>query len=73
MGNCYSGDHIAADHIQTDIATCKTEESQQKYCHGKVGKRLLGRGREEGLKHVAILQMQHVKFGYKGLCKLRCL
>ena len=30
MGNCYSADHIAEDHIQTDI-TCNIEEPQQKY------------------------------------------
>ena len=30
MGNCYSADHIAEDHIHTDI-TCNIEEPQQKY------------------------------------------
>ena len=33
MGNCYSMDHIAEDHIHTDI-TCNREEPQQKYCLG---------------------------------------
>ena len=41
MGNCYSTDHIAEDHIHTDI-TCNTEELQQKYCLGTVSNRLLG-------------------------------
>ena len=26
MGSCYSGDHIAEDHIHTDITTCNIEE-----------------------------------------------
>ena len=30
MGNSYSVDHIAEDHIQTDI-TCNIEEPSQKY------------------------------------------
>ena len=30
MGNCYLADHIAEDHIRTDI-TCDIEEPQQKY------------------------------------------
>ena len=30
MVSCYSGDHIAEDHIDTDIITCNSEESQQK-------------------------------------------
>ena len=42
MGNGYSADHIAKDHIHTDI-TCNTEESQQKYRFGTVSNRLLGR------------------------------
>ena len=41
MGNCYSTDHIAKDHIHTDI-TCNTEEPQQKYRLGTVSNRLLG-------------------------------
>ena len=28
MGSCYSGDHIAKDHIHTDITTCNIEEPQ---------------------------------------------
>ena len=46
MGNCYSTDHIAEDHIQTDTTcttcTCIIEEAQQKYHHGMVSNRLLG-------------------------------
>ena len=34
MGNCYSADHIAEDHIHTDI-TCNIEEPQQKYRLGR--------------------------------------
>ena len=30
MGNCYSVDHIAKLHINTDV-TCSIEEPQQKY------------------------------------------
>ena len=41
MGNCYSIDHIAEDHIHTDI-TCNIEEPQQKYRIGTVSNRLLG-------------------------------
>ena len=43
MGNCYSVDHIAEDHIYTDI-TYNIEEPQQKYRLGMVSKRLLGGG-----------------------------
>ena len=35
MGNRYSADRIAKDHIHTDI-TCNTEEPQQKYRLGTV-------------------------------------
>ena len=35
MGNCYSVDHIAEDHIRTDI-TCNTEEPKQQYRLGAV-------------------------------------
>ena len=31
MGSCYSGDHIAGDHIYTDITTRIIEVPQQKY------------------------------------------
>ena len=44
MGSCYSGDHIAGDHIHTDITTFNTEEPKQKYCLGMVSNRLLGGG-----------------------------
>ena len=40
MGNCYSIDHIAVDHIHTDI-TCNIEEPQQKYRLGTVSNKLL--------------------------------
>ena len=30
MGNCYSGDHIARDHINMDITNCNIEEPHQK-------------------------------------------
>ena len=44
MDNCYSVDHIAEDHIQTNII-CNTEEvSQQKYHLGTVSNRLPGGG-----------------------------
>ena len=43
MGNCYSIDHIAEDHIHTD-KTCNIEEPQQKYCLGTASNGLLGGG-----------------------------
>ena len=43
MGNCYSVDHIAEDHMHTDIR-CNIEEQQQKYRFGTVSNRLLGWG-----------------------------
>ena len=39
MGNCYSDDHIAEDHIHTNI-TCNIEELQHKYRIGTVSNRL---------------------------------
>ena len=44
MGNCNSGDHIAVDHIHTDITICNIEEPQQKYRLGTVSNRLLEGG-----------------------------
>ena len=41
MGIFYSADHIAEDHIHTDI-TCNIEEPQQKNRLGNVSNRLLG-------------------------------
>ena len=41
MGNRYAADHIAKDHIHTDVA-CNTEEPQQKYRLGTISNRLLG-------------------------------
>ena len=48
--NCYSTDHIAEDHIHTDI-TCNTGEAQQKSRLGTVSNRLLvvGGGAETSL------------------------
>ena len=43
MGSRYSDDHIAKDHIHTDII-CNTEEPQQKYRLGTVSNRLLEGG-----------------------------
>ena len=40
MGNCYSADHIAEDHKQTDL-TYNIVDPQQKYCLGTVSTRLL--------------------------------
>ena len=48
MGNCYSADHTAEDHIHTDI-TRTIEEPQQKYSLGTVSNRLRG-----GAKHVLL-------------------
>ena len=54
MGSCYSGNHIAKDHIHTDITTCNTEEPQHKYRLGTISNRLLRCG--GGLKlHVILL------------------
>ena len=41
MGNWYSADHIAKDHVHTDM-TCNSAEPQQKYRLGTVSNRLLG-------------------------------
>ena len=41
MGNCYSIDHIAEEHIHTDI-TCSIEEPQQECRIETVSNRLLG-------------------------------
>ena len=43
MGKCYSTDHIAKDHIHTDI-TCNTKEPQKKNRLGTVSYRLLRGG-----------------------------
>ena len=43
MGNCYSIDLIAIDHMHTGI-TCNIEEPQQKYRLGTVSYKLLGGG-----------------------------
>ena len=52
MGKFYSADHIAEDHIHTDI-TCNIEEPLQKYRLGTVSNRLLGGvGAGGGLKRV---------------------
>ena len=47
MGNCFSTDHIAENHIHTDIK-CNTEEPQPKYRLGRVSNRLLGVGGRGG-------------------------
>ena len=52
MGNCYSTDQTAEDHIHTDIA-CNIEEPQQKYRLGTVSNRILG-SREGVLKPVLL-------------------
>lgn len=36
MGSCYSGYHIAEDHMHTDITACNTEEPQEKHLLGMV-------------------------------------
>ena len=43
MGKSYSTDHIARDHIHTDI-TCNTKEPQKKNRLGTVSYRLFGGG-----------------------------
>ena len=48
MGSCYSDNHIAKDHIHTDIATCDIEEPQQNYRLGRVSNRLHWGGGEGG-------------------------
>ena len=52
MGNSYSADHIAKDHIHTYI-TCNIEEPLQKYRLGTVSYRFEGGGAGGGgLIHV---------------------
>ena len=41
MGNWYSGDHIAGDHIHMDIALCNMKEPQKKSRIGTVSNRVL--------------------------------
>ena len=48
MGHCYSIDHIAEEHIRTDI-TCNTEEQQQMYRLGTVSNRLLEEGGDSNM------------------------
>ena len=43
MGNCYSANYIAGDHIHTNIR-CKIEEPQQTYRPGTASNRLRGGG-----------------------------
>ena len=50
MGNCYSIDNSAEDHIHKDI-TCDIKDPLQKYRLGMVSNRLLGWG---WLKHVLL-------------------
>ena len=42
MGSCHSGDHVAEDHIHTDISKRNIEEPQQKCRLGMASNRLLG-------------------------------
>ena len=42
MGSCSSGDHIAGDHIHTDITRCNIKEPQQKDHLGTVSSILFG-------------------------------
>ena len=46
MSSCYSGDHIAEDHIHkhTEITTSNIEKPQQSYRIGTVSDRLYGGG-----------------------------
>ena len=46
MGNCYSNDHIAENHIHVEI-TCNTEEPQQKYRLGADSNRLKSLNNDE--------------------------
>ena len=48
MGNCYSADYNAKDHIHTDIP-CNIEEPQQKYHLKMVSNKITG-----GLKHILL-------------------
>ena len=63
MVSCYSGDHIAEDHIDTDIIICKSEESQQKCRLGTVSNRYLRGG---GLKHVILGPKLALLFRYSS-------
>ena len=58
MGNSYSADNIADDHIHTDM-TCNIEEPKQKYRLGTVSYRLLGWG--EGLNKFYWIQTHENK------------
>ena len=41
-GQLFLDDHIAEDHIHTDITTCINEDPQQKYRLGTVSNTILG-------------------------------
>ena len=45
MGNCYSADHFAEDHIQI-YKTYNIKEPQQTYRLGTVSKRLISQNRK---------------------------
>ena len=55
IANCYLVDHIAKDHVHTDIKS-NTEEPKQKYRIGTVSKRLRrgGVGGGGGQKNICI-------------------
>ena len=66
MSNRYSADHIAEDHIYTDVP-CNIEEPQQKYRFGSVSNRLL-----EGLNMFYWIQTLALSFcsGSKHLVRM---
>ena len=62
MGSCYSTDHIADDHIHTDI-TSDIEEPQQKY---RLGNRLVIEIDYWGLKLVLLYSNHALCFRYSS-------
>ena len=62
MSNRYIGDHIAGDHIHTDITTGNIEEPQQKFCQGTVSIDYWGEGGGEGLSKFAVSYFLFVPF-----------
>ena len=75
MGNYYSTDDIAEDHIHTDI-TCNTEEPQQKYHLGMMLPKAIDyyyKGHKANYKYEILLKLAlyfhrkcHLKFFMNG-------
>ena len=66
MSSIYLGDHIAGNHIHTEILTGNMEEPQQKYHFEKFSYTLLGGGLQTLIRRTKQLILY-----FKSLSKLR--